>query len=167
MAPVKLRGKTTMGYTHYWTQKRNFTVAQWQDICGDIRAILDYSQNLAGIPLADGMGEGGTKPEISDDLISFNGLGDDSRGVGTDRQRSQVEWPDKNRIDPRHIQDGVEVVMQSTVAFAVSGSCQVFLDDCFGYAAVGLSARLMDYWEDQICLRETRRVCWHTDSHGT
>lgn len=88
-----------MGYTHYWTQKRNFTVAQWQDICGDIRAILDYSQNLAGIPLADGMGEGGTKPEISDDLISFNGLGDDSHETfQIARKRMLESWQTKDRL---------------------------------------------------------------------
>lgn len=67
-----------MGYTHYWTQKRNFTVTEWQDICSDVRAILDYGQNLAGVPLANGMGDGGTSPELSDDSIAFNGLGDDS-----------------------------------------------------------------------------------------
>lgn len=67
-----------MGYTHYWTQKRNFTVAQWQIVRADIAAILDYGQNMSGVPLANGMGDGGSTPEISDDMISFNGLGDDS-----------------------------------------------------------------------------------------
>lgn len=88
-----------MGYTHYWTQKRNFTVAEWQDICTDIRAILDYGQNLAGVPLANGMGEGGTVPDISDDIISFNGLGDDSHESFTfERKRVLESWQTKNML---------------------------------------------------------------------
>lgn len=88
-----------MGYTHYWTQRRNFTVAQWQDICTDIRAIVDYSQNLAGIPLADGMGDGGTKPDVSDEAIAFNGLGDDSHETfHIARKRVLESWQTPDRL---------------------------------------------------------------------
>lgn len=67
-----------MGYTHYWTQKRNFTIAQWQQVITDLKAILHHAQHVEGIALANGCGEGGTSPEINDDRFAFNGLGDDS-----------------------------------------------------------------------------------------
>lgn len=67
-----------MGYTHYWTQVRDFTVAEWSDIRTDIGDILKEAQHNQGISLADGGGEGGTSPDISDKFISFNGLGDDA-----------------------------------------------------------------------------------------
>lgn len=67
-----------MGYTHYFTQNRNFTRKQWETVSTDLRAILTYAQHECGIALANGMGDGGTSPEITDDMIMFNGVGDDS-----------------------------------------------------------------------------------------
>ena len=67
-----------MGYTHYWTQKRDFTKDEWKTVCEDIGAILKYAQHDAGIALADGMGTGGTSPELLADKIWFNGVEDDS-----------------------------------------------------------------------------------------
>lgn len=66
-----------MGYTHYWTQTRNFTPAEWIVVVDDIRAILTYAQHDCGIALANGNGDGGTSPEFGES-ISFNGVGDDS-----------------------------------------------------------------------------------------
>lgn len=67
-----------MGYTHYWTQKRDFTKAEWETICADLGGLLKFAQHERGIPLADWEGAPRTSPEISADVISFNGLGDDS-----------------------------------------------------------------------------------------
>jgi hypothetical protein len=67
-----------MGYTHYWTQTRDFTREEWPQIREDIEALLKDVQHVQGIPLADGMGTPGTQPDISDERIWFNGVGDDS-----------------------------------------------------------------------------------------
>ena len=63
-----------MGYTHYWTQNRDFTIEEWVDIRADIEAILQFAEHERGIPLANGLGAGGTRPEINYDRIWFNGL---------------------------------------------------------------------------------------------
>lgn len=65
-----------MGYTHYWTQVRDFTKDEWADIRADLAAILKYAQHEFGIPLADAAGDDGTSPEIDGDKIYFNGVGD-------------------------------------------------------------------------------------------
>ena len=67
-----------MGYTHYWEQKRNFTVAQWQDVLKDIGTIVEYAKHQQGIALGDFGGDGGTHPVFNDEHLGFNGVGDDS-----------------------------------------------------------------------------------------
>lgn len=67
-----------MGYTHYWRQPLRYTKAEWEQICKDVTAILNDVQHVQGIPLADGMGGHGSSPEITDDRIWFNGVGDNS-----------------------------------------------------------------------------------------
>ena len=67
-----------MGYTHYWTQTRDFTEEEWAQIREDMEALLKDVQHLQGIPLANAMGEPGTSPLISDEVIQFNGVGTDS-----------------------------------------------------------------------------------------
>lgn len=66
-----------MGYTHYWEQKRHFTIAEWKVICDDVATILKEA-TAQGIALADGLGEPGTSPVITKKDIRFNGVGDDS-----------------------------------------------------------------------------------------
>jgi hypothetical protein len=74
-----------MGYTHYWTQTRD--LEDWDTVRDDVRAILKYAQDFAGIPLADGHGNQGSKPEVTDDKIWFNGVGpdDDHETMAIDR----------------------------------------------------------------------------------
>ena len=67
-----------MGYTHYWNQSRDFSREEWKQIREDFEALLKDVQHVQGIPLANGMGELGTAPEITDENIWFNGAGDDS-----------------------------------------------------------------------------------------
>jgi hypothetical protein len=67
-----------MGYTHYWTQTRDFTRTEWSQIVEDFEALLKDVQHVQGIPLADGVGQPGTGPEIDSQKIWFNGAGDDS-----------------------------------------------------------------------------------------
>jgi hypothetical protein len=67
-----------MGYTHYWTQTRDFTREEWAQIREDMNALLKDVQHVQGIPLANYAGEPGTSPEITDAKVWFNGVGDDS-----------------------------------------------------------------------------------------
>ena len=67
-----------MGYTHYWTQTRDFTRTEWAQIREDFEALLKDVQHVQGIPLANGNGDLGTSPEVTDQKIWFNGAGDDS-----------------------------------------------------------------------------------------
>lgn len=61
-----------MGYTHYWTQTRDFTHAEMNEMGEAIRAIIATS----GVPIRGGRGTG--EPEFTDDHISFNGQGPDN-----------------------------------------------------------------------------------------
>jgi hypothetical protein len=67
-----------MGYTHYWTQSRDFTREEWTQIREDMQALLKDVQHVQGIPLANGAGDPGTSPEITEEKIWFNGVGGDS-----------------------------------------------------------------------------------------
>jgi hypothetical protein len=67
-----------MGYTHYWTQTRDFTREEWSQFREDMETLLNDVQHAQGIPLGNGAGEPGTSPEISGKKIWFNGVGDDS-----------------------------------------------------------------------------------------
>lgn len=67
-----------MGYTHYWTQTRNMTAEEWETVRGDVGEILKYTQHISGIPLANGIGDPGTQPEIASNKIWFNGVGPDN-----------------------------------------------------------------------------------------
>jgi hypothetical protein len=60
-----------MGYTHYWTQLRDFSPDEWKTASGDISAILAYAQDKAGIALAGWDGTG--LPTVEDGAIRFNG----------------------------------------------------------------------------------------------
>jgi hypothetical protein len=106
-----------MGYTHYWTQTRDFTRDEWVQIREDFEALLKDVQHVQGIPLANGEGEPGTSPEILDKRIFFNGAGDDAHetfclyrvrppkeewepcpaGISARRPGSPTTWP-----SPRH-----------------------------------------------------------------
>lgn len=90
-----------MGYTHYWTQTRDFTREEWSQIREDMEALLIDVQHVQGIPLANGMGEPGTSPEITDDKIWFNGAGDDRHETFClDRVRPpKEEWQSRRGND--------------------------------------------------------------------
>jgi hypothetical protein len=83
-----------MGYTHYFTQTRDFTREEWAQIREDMDALLKDVQHVQGIPLANGVGEPGTSPEITDKKIWFNGVGDDSHETFcVYRKRRAPEYP--------------------------------------------------------------------------
>ena len=62
-----------MGYTHYMGHHTAFTDTQWLKLCEFTKAAILATD----IPIGDAMGEGG-EPEISDECIHFNGVGEDS-----------------------------------------------------------------------------------------
>lgn len=65
-----------MGYTHYWTQVRDFTRDEWPEITGHISAILADAEENLDVLFANGAGDSGTRPDFEADTIMFNGSGD-------------------------------------------------------------------------------------------
>lgn len=68
-----------MGYTHTWNEQAPCTVEEWRHIRV---AVLQLLANNPDIPVAwesdcDGVTHPFKAPEVSADLIRFNGLGDD------------------------------------------------------------------------------------------
>lgn len=64
-----------MGYTHYYTQKKSFTTAQWQKIQDATNAILAYCEKL-GIPTRYGF-DSKKAASVTAKAIHFNGQDDD------------------------------------------------------------------------------------------
>ena len=81
-----------MGYTHYWTQLRNFTTDEWRDAHEHIGAILKYGSDVHGVSLADGGGKPATRPQFSPNAIAFNGVGDDSHETFRITRRREKSW---------------------------------------------------------------------------
>jgi hypothetical protein len=59
-----------VGYTHYWRHSSGFEDQQWAAIVKDVAKIFATTN----VPLADGLGKPGTKPEITEKDICFNGV---------------------------------------------------------------------------------------------
>jgi len=60
-----------MGYTHYWDGAHN-SDSQWQSFCEDVRKILQTTN----VPIVREY-DRNDPPEISDNLVAFNGVNDD------------------------------------------------------------------------------------------
>lgn len=56
------------------SDKRAFTDAEWAALTKEVKKLLKNSK----VPLANGAGDEGTKPQFDDNAISFNGVGEDS-----------------------------------------------------------------------------------------
>jgi hypothetical protein len=63
-----------MGYTHYIQSHRAFTAKEWADFTAEVKELIKNSS----VPLANGAGDEGSKPLVNSDLVSFNGVEDDS-----------------------------------------------------------------------------------------
>jgi hypothetical protein len=63
-----------MGYTHYWTQKRDLNDQEWADACKHLKAIADYEQ-ARGIKLALEYDAPDRAPHFGADHIQWNGSG--------------------------------------------------------------------------------------------
>lgn len=62
-----------MGYTHYWYQNE-LPEKEFKDFTYAVRNLLEATD----IPIVGGFGDPGTQPVITSELVSFNGLEDDS-----------------------------------------------------------------------------------------
>jgi len=74
-----------MGYTHYWTQTRDFTPQEMNKVVGALQDIVKAS----GVPICGWDGSG--VPEFTVETIGFNGKGDD--GHETFRINATRELP--------------------------------------------------------------------------
>lgn len=73
-----------MGYTHYWTQTRDFAPEEFGDIAASVRKIIQTATGREGVhnyddtapvPLVICGGDGNGDPILSKEKISFNGQG--------------------------------------------------------------------------------------------
>ena len=80
-----------MGFSHYWTQKKNIKQADWDKFMKFVR----NASVMAGVKLANGFGESGTKPVVTKDEVLFNGidgLEDDSHETFAMYNNDAGEW---------------------------------------------------------------------------
>lgn len=63
-----------MGFTHYFTQKRDFTETEWRAVRLAARRILDACQDIALVYEYDCANR---PPLVDDEQIRFNGAGDE------------------------------------------------------------------------------------------
>lgn len=62
-----------MGYTHYWTQPRDFTTDEWGVVLLEVAAIVARVRTVEKITIVDGLGKPTSSPEFSASCIAFNG----------------------------------------------------------------------------------------------
>lgn len=80
-----------MGYTHYMPQRRTFTDAEWGAIGEAVVTLLVHLPER--VVLADGMGDPGTKPEVSATRIWLNGRAPlDYETFCVPREHQPQEW---------------------------------------------------------------------------
>lgn len=84
-----------MGYTHYWQRKKVLDPKTFAKFAQDAAAILEYSQNILGIALADGLGKPQTQPEANTKRIWFNGTMQ-IPGQWTTTENISIPWPSPN-----------------------------------------------------------------------
>ncbi len=89
-----------MGYTHYWYRKPVIDQDVFTAIKSDFQKVIDFNNSLQDsrkVRLGSLQGTGGT-PTITDDEISFNGIGSESHeGVVFEREIFNPLSPSDNR----------------------------------------------------------------------
>lgn len=87
-----------MGYTHYWTQRREFSKAQWDEVTTDITKLLEHALHRQEVPLGNESADLGSKPTFGPDCIAFNGIGDSGHETFlVERRRPGLEdWQARN-----------------------------------------------------------------------
>jgi hypothetical protein len=64
-----------MGKSHYWAQTRALTTDEWANLTKAAKAIIETFESTFFIPMGGRFGRG--NPELTDDVIAFNGNGVD------------------------------------------------------------------------------------------
>lgn len=62
-----------MGYTHYWKKTEELPQDVWEDFIPEAAQIMKES----GVALGDNLGNVDSKPVITQDVLSFNGIAPD------------------------------------------------------------------------------------------
>lgn len=62
-----------MGYTHYWTPKRNVSKATWDIFRAGVAKIIEASD----VPVCWECDEPKKPPQICEEVVRFNGVGED------------------------------------------------------------------------------------------
>ena len=81
-----------MGYTHYWYSATELDAKKWKQFARDCKKIFAASKTI-GIDLANGSGDPGSLPEITPELISFNGSEKQQPGQWTTSEKISIPWP--------------------------------------------------------------------------
>lgn len=89
-----------MGYSHYWYKPKELEADRFKLFADDVRKIIcrvsEEGWNGKNIVIRGGNGEG--KPEITDEIISFNG--DTDNGLDSERfYISRIEKDDRTKTD--------------------------------------------------------------------
>ena len=85
-----------MGYSHFWYKPKELDVNRFRLFADDVRKIIsrvteeEWQGKLQNIVIRGGNGEG--KPEVTDEIISFNGDADN----GFDSERFYISRIEKN-----------------------------------------------------------------------
>jgi hypothetical protein len=67
-----------MGYTHYFTQKRDFTAAEWQTFTDGVKGMIkSLNRPKRRKRLVWEYDEVSREPQVDDNLVRFNGCGED------------------------------------------------------------------------------------------
>ena len=80
-----------MGYTHYWRRPQHLNIETFNAFLGDVKKIVDFSENSLGIKLADGLGKG--EPHLTPNLIRLNGSEFQPVGKWTTTEGISIPWP--------------------------------------------------------------------------
>tara|TARA_R100000789_G_C2981113_1_gene143492 strand:- start:12 stop:653 length:642 start_codon:yes stop_codon:yes gene_type:complete len=82
-----------MGYTHYYYTPEVMDKKRFTDLATDVRKIFEFSEDKLGIKLANGLGDNDTRPEVTNDVIRFNGSEGQPPGLWTTNERISIPWP--------------------------------------------------------------------------
>ena len=72
------REGTDIGYTHYWRPTKGIEPTTFARLSAAAAKVVSIAWDEQEIDFADGLGDEGTEPEFTKELIRFNGLGDNS-----------------------------------------------------------------------------------------
>jgi len=81
-----------MGYTHYWTQPKDYAALEWRCICEDVALILATACGVHEVTLAWECDKPNKPPALSAKLIRFNGIGEEGHeSFYITRKRAKLE----------------------------------------------------------------------------